>query len=105
MVIRQFDVFANPSAASQGRTPFIAVLQSHYLSQIDTVVIAPLHRGETTERLGAFSFELEVAGQTVVLVVSELANISVHRLKSPVASLQAHEDAIRRALDRVFTGF
>lgn len=104
-MIRQFDVFTNPNPASRSRTPFIAALQSHYLNSIDTVIVAPLHRGETTERLDAFSFELEVGGQTVVLVVSELANISIHRLRSPVANLQVHEDGIRRALDRLFTGF
>jgi len=40
-----------------------------------------------------------------VLVVTELASMRGEHLKRRVGSLLAHEDDIRRALDRLFTGF
>ena len=43
-------------------------------------------------------------GQHLVSVIG-LAAISSARLKRRIGSLLAHEDDIRRALDRLFTGF
>ena len=50
-MIRQFDFFLNPTSSLRERTPFVIVLQSHYIDGMDTQVIAPLHAAATTERL------------------------------------------------------
>ena len=103
-MIRQFDVFDNPSAAHRGRTPYLAVLQSHHLHGIATVVVAPLHVA-SIERLGGLCIEVAVDDVPVVLVVSELAHLPVDRLQRRIGSLERWEDDIRRAIDRLFTGF
>ena len=41
----------------------------------------------------------------LVAALSELANMPSKLLRSPIASLAGEEDNIRRALDRLFTGF
>lgn len=101
---RQFDVFQHPTVARRDRTPFLAVLQSHHLHGIDTVIVAPLHVS-SIERLSALCIEVEVAEQMTVLVDSELANIPAERLRRKIGTVAPYEDDIRRALDRLFTGF
>ena len=49
--------------------------------------------------------EVSVGRETLVLVVSELFSLSAKRLGRRVGSIIEHEDAIRRGLDRLFTGF
>lgn len=103
-MIHQFDVFRNPTTSNRIRTPFVLVLQSHYLPGIGTQAVAPLHAA-TTERLDGLSIPVQVDDMDVVLVISELAYLPSQRLRQKVGSLAAHEDDIRRALDRLFTGF
>jgi toxin CcdB len=105
LVIRQFDVFRNPTASLRHRTPFIIVIQSHYLPGIDSQIVAPLHTAATTERLAGLSIILQIDEVDVVMVISELASLPSDRLRQKVGSLISHEDEIRRALDRLFTGF
>lgn len=52
---------------------------------------------------------LEVAvvldGEPMSIQIPGLAAVRTTTLRKRIASLAAHEDAIRRALDRLFTGF
>ena len=38
----QFDVYRNPDPGSQGRIPFVVVLQSNLLDAVENHVVAPL---------------------------------------------------------------
>ena len=49
--------------------------------------------------------EMPFKGERLVLVISELASMASHNLKHRAGSLMTYEDDIRRALDRLFTGF
>ncbi len=49
--------------------------------------------------------EVEFGGETLVVNMALLANIEHRMLGRSRGSLAHHEDAIRRALDRLFTGF
>lgn len=51
------------------------------------------------------SSPIEIAGETLTLLVSELFSLTAATLRRRVGNLAEHEDAIRRALDRLFTGF
>ena len=44
-------------------------------------------------------------GREYIVSTAELAAIDARSLRNAVGDLLDHEDAIRRALDRVFTGF
>ena len=46
-----------------------------------------------------------IDGDPLVIVLTELAGVQGRSLTRRVGSLLAHEDDIRRALDRLFTGF
>ena len=102
--VRQFDVFQNPSPASWGYAPFVIVLQSHHLEAIETVVVAPLVC-DADRPLSIFDIPTTVQGRQVTVAMSELANMPRRLLGAPLLSLADQEDAIRRALDQLFTGF
>jgi hypothetical protein len=75
--------------------------KSHYLP-LETVIAAPIV-------VDAMSLGLDipvtVEGRDLHIAMSELSNIPKAPLRRVVADLAAHEDDIRRALDRLFTGF
>jgi toxin CcdB len=105
LVIRQFDVFTNPSPSTRSRAPYIVVLQSHLFEELSTLVVAPLMRIGAPSSESKVLLEVEFGGETLVMNAALLANIERHLLSRSRGSLTAHEDAIRRALDRLFTGF
>ena len=98
---RQFEVYANPSARSANFAPFVLVLQSHYI-ELKSVVVAPL----VTDKLPtSIDIAVGIQGVTYVLALTELASIPASLLRRRVGDLTDREYDIRRALDRLFTGF
>jgi hypothetical protein len=102
--VRQFDVVENPSKRSRQHAPYFVVLQSHYLEPLESVLVAPIVR-DATRAISVLDVELEIDGERLVLTVSELFSIDRGLLKTVRGSLAEHEDAIRRAIGRAFTGF
>ncbi len=102
--MRQFDVLENPSPASRKFAPFVLVLQSHHLSAIRTVVVAPLVRN-IDQPLSGIDFRVRFADEALTLSLSEMAAIDRHGLGPVIGSLAELEDDLRRGLDRLFTGF
>ena len=84
--------------------PFVVVLSSHLLPGLSEVVVAPLVRSGVLAP-SDFDIPVTVDGETMVVSIIGLAAIAGDRLKSRRAFLLTHEDDIRRALDRLFTGF
>jgi len=99
--VRQFDVFRNPSPASRSFAPFVAMIQSHFVEQ-EVVVVAPL---ATDKAATGVDIDVSYADDGFVLALSELGSVPRQRLGRTLGSLASHEDDIRRALDRLFTGF
>lgn len=105
VLIRQFDVFRNPSSRSALAYPFVVVLQSDWIADTSSVIVAPLvetTRGRTSAR---FYPEFEVEGRRLALAVSDLASIERSLLTKPVPSLDRERDRIVVALDLLFTGY
>lgn len=105
LVIRQFDVFTNPGSSTRSKAPYIMVLQSHLFDALSTVVVAPLMRIGTPSSDSKVLLEVEFASETLIVDMALLANIERRMLGRSRGSLMVYEDAIRRALDRLFTGF
>lgn len=85
--------------------PYVVVLQSHFFEDVPTVVVAPLVLDDGRSTYTGASVEVEFNGARYVVSVPELAAINRGDLRRAVGDLIAHEDAIRRAIDRVFSGF
>lgn len=102
--MRQFDVVRNPKADRQPHAPFLVSLQSHYLDDFDTVVIATMI--EAAARVPTrVDVAVEFEGRRLLVAVSELTSTALASHLHIIGDLKANEDDIRRALDRLFTGF
>jgi len=103
-VIRQFDLIGNPSPRSRALYPYVVVLQSHLLAASNLTVVAPvLPGGAPAVTLTSVPFEFQ--GRPFVLLAGEPTTVDAHRLGRAIGTLGDYEDEIRRALERVFTGF
>lgn len=69
------------------------------------MIVAPLLRNESAVAYTETSVIVGFQDGEYVILVGELAAIDGRHLERPVGNLAAHEDALRRALDRIFTGF
>ena len=103
--MRQFDVFPNPSPRSRTAAPFIVLMQSHFLDEMPTALIAPLIREPRSGDFTRVSVAVVPNEEALHLSLAEMAPIARSGLKRPVGPLKEAEDDIRRALDRLFTGF
>lgn len=69
------------------------------------MVVAPLMRIGAPSNSSKVLLEIEFGGETLVMDFALLANIERRMLNRSRGSLVEREDDIRRALDRLFTGF
>ena len=102
--MRQFDVYENPSAEARRFAPFVVILSSHLIVGFDDAVVAPLVN-DSQLAVSGFEIPVKVDHESFVVVLTELAGVQGRSLRRKTGSLLAHEDDIRRALDRLFTGF
>lgn len=104
-MIRQFDVFTTPKSRGSDDAPLVCVMQSHYFQALNTVVVAPLIRASAVHTASHAAVAIVFDGVDYLLDLGLIANIRQQPLRTPLGSLLAYEDEIRRALDRLFTGF
>lgn len=102
--MRQFDVFENPAPKARHYAPYVVVLSSHHLEHMDDVIVAPLVN-DAKRPVSGLEVTLDLFEQTLVLVVMEMATLRARDLRNRVGSVLEIEFEIRRALDRLFTGF
>lgn len=103
--MRQFDVFPNPSPRSRYAAPFIVLMQSHFVDAMPSALIAPLIRETRSGDFTRVSVPVELNDEALYLSLAEMAPIARSALKRTAGNLLSFEDEIRRALDRLFTGF
>ena len=104
-MIRQFDVIDNPSVRSRSIAPYLVVVQSQFYDETPTILVAPLLKMPMQAVLTRVSLRVEFRGDPFVLLPSEIGAIDRRPPTRPAGSLARYEDDIRRALDRLFTGF
>ena len=85
--------------------PYLVVLQSHLIAASNLTVVAPLLRSDGQSAFTLTSVPVRFAEEDYILLAAELTSIDSQHLRRAVGNLSSYEDAIRRALDRVFTGF
>ena len=103
--MRQFDVFPNPSPRSRAAAPFIVLMQSHFVDEMPSALIAPLIREPQSGDFTRVSVRVELNDEALHLSLAEMAPIARTDLKRSVGDLKQYEEDIRRAIDRLFTGF
>ncbi len=105
VLIRQFDVFGNPSLSSAAAFPFVVVLQSNWVAETSSVIVAPLVEPDRAKTLARLYPEFEVEGRRFALAVTDLAAIKRSLLMRRITSLDGQRDRIIVALDMLFTGY
>lgn len=103
--MRQFDVFPNPSPRSRAAAPFFVLMQSHFMDEMPTALIAPLIHEPRSGDFSRVSVAARLNDDDLYLSLAEMAPITRSELKRPVGTLKPYQDNIRRAIDRLFTGF
>lgn len=103
-MIRQFDILRNPEGSRRPTVPYILVLQSHH-TPMATTIVAPIRRKAEAEGHADVEVPVSVMEENCAVMVAELAHLPSRMLGRTIANLAGHEDDIRRALDRLFTGF
>jgi len=84
--------------------PFVMVLSSHHAAGLTETIIAPVLRGRAVP-VSAFEIPFDRDDEALLISVTGMTAIRQADLRRRIASVAEHEDAIRRALDRLFTGF
>lgn len=84
--------------------PFVVVLSSHHASGLTEAIVAPVLKGRSNP-VSAFEIPLERDADVLLISVTGMVAIRHTDLRRRVGSAAEHEDDIRRALDRLFTGF
>ena len=104
--MNEFDVHANPFPRSRDRQPFLVALQSDLLSRsFDTVVVAPLESAGSSTFADRLNPQVQVDGQSYVLIAQEIVTVRKSVLGRAHASIASERDKIIGALDMLFTGF
>lgn len=103
LLIRQFDVFANPTRRTAQAFPFLVVLQSDWVSDTSSVIVAPFLRHLRAEP-SRLHPEFTISGRRFALAVTDRAALPRSVLNEPVANLGPERDRIVAALDLRFTG-
>jgi toxin CcdB len=102
----QFDVYANPTAASRVGFPYLVVLQSDQLDHLPTRLVMPLQRLERAP--GAMPRRLAqmvlIEGEPLHPAAHQCAAMPARLLRKPVATLAAEQGTLRDALDAVISG-
>ncbi|HYW75976.1 MAG TPA: CcdB family protein [Gammaproteobacteria bacterium] len=100
----QFDVLTNSDSQSARWAPYLVVLQHDLLSDLGTVVVAPLVReGESPRPLRGLNPVVEFCGERLVVSTQELAGVSRRDLGAVAGTLQTARDALITAVDLLFT--
>ena len=101
---RQFDVFRNPDGETRSAHPYLIVLQSDAIFDLDTCVVAPLVSPRAIKFFERLLPPVSVEGNQYVIAVPDMAAIPVREIGPAIANLEAERYRISVAVDLVFTG-
>lgn len=88
-----------------GGTALVVVLQHDQLSDLETVVVAPLRTDLAVERLAHLHPDIVFDGVRHSLIVDQMAAVRREEIQSVVGSAADAAWGIKRAIDLVFIGF
>ena len=106
MVARRFDVFRNPSSASARTIPYLLVVQSDLLSDMETCAVLPLAKAQAARASAGEILNpmYEIENASVVQLTQLIGTVPVRALRKHVVNIEEHRGAIVRALDFLFEG-
>ncbi len=102
----QFDVYQNPSPNTHDLFPYVIDIQNPIIADISTRIVVPLGKQIYFKGGGMIGLtpEINYEGETLLLLIPQIASIPSNTLKSPVGSLMHYREEIIAALDFAITG-
>jgi toxin CcdB len=102
----QFGLYKNKNPNSKAAYPFLVDVQSNLLSELQTRVVVPLARLAALRKkpMKDLTPVVEIDGGKYLLLVPQLAGISVKELGQPIGDVARNRDEIVAALDFLITG-
>jgi toxin CcdB len=100
----QFDVFKNPDPASASSHPYLVILQSDGLAELNTRIVAPLIAPKTVPLFERLMPEVIIAKKRYVIDMTNIGVVPAHELVRPIDNLESQRYRIVGAIDLVFTG-
>ena len=102
----QFDVYKNKNAKSKSTYPYLIDVQSDLLSTLHTRVVVPVTKLNAPRKkpIKDLTPVLDIEGGKYLLLIPQLAGISVDELGPPIGNASSHRDEIVSALDFLITG-
>ena len=102
----QFDVYRNPSKATEKTFPFLLDIQNSVISDITTRIVVPLGESKyfKNEHMDILTPSFEYHDKKLILLTPQIASIPAKLLKDPIGSLEHFRDEIVAALDFAITG-
>jgi toxin CcdB len=102
----QFDVYQNPSPRTRNLYPYIVDIQNPIIADIATRIVVPLgvFKSFKSESLKGLTPEIEYNGESLLLLIPQIASIPSKSLRQPIGSLEHFRDEIIAALDFAITG-
>ena len=103
-MIRQFDVFPNPSQRGLEERPYHVTIQSPFWDEMATRICVPLIDEKFIRPQRRLNPLFHVDGRRLYFHPLEILTVPARLLRQPVANLEEYRYQIIGALDLVFTG-
>jgi toxin CcdB len=102
----QFAVYRNKNPKSKSAYPYLVDVQSDLLSDLQTRVVVPLAKFTALRKkpIRDLTPVVDVDGGKYLLLIPQLAGISIGELGQPLGTVSAHRDEIVAAVDFLITG-
>ncbi len=102
----QFDLHENRNPKTKGLIPYLLDIQSDLLADLATSVVIPVClAGTATRGMTRLTPEVEIDGQSYLLLTPQLASIPRKGLGKTVANLSNNRNEIIGAVDFLLAGF
>ena len=102
--MRQYDICRNKDRGSRNRIPYFVVLQADLLSELATVIVAPLRPNRTSVVIRRLNPLIEIDGKSFFVTMQDLAGIPRASLGPVTANVIAKHREFVAAIDLIFTG-
>lgn len=100
----QWDVHRAGKGAGRA-TLFVVDVQSDHLDHLDHRYVLPLMDAASAPVVPDLNPIVSFEGQSLAVMATMMVRLPRRELGQAVGSLGGHQDAIKRAMDLIFTGF
>jgi hypothetical protein len=103
--VRQYDICENLNQRSRKLIPFFVVLQSDTLSDLRTVIVAPMVAKDARVHMERLYPAISIKKKVYMASMAELASIDSRRLGKAVGNCAESHTAFVSAVDLLFLGY